>query len=214
MTTFIRAKSLLARFLFCANAACILAVVVFQSVSPLSKIGQFLFWPQNFLPFLHLSPNSPGGARITFFILVVLLTACMVVILSMFTEMKIAAMSGGTPGLLSVAGPLIGLLLVVPLGRTATILMLIQTICLVSYVWYCWRKRRRPKARESIVMTLLFGWWMYLYHAYMDPLFFSVPLIGCCSYLAWAFWETESWPRQETMASDGNRSDGKHPLLT
>jgi hypothetical protein len=201
--TLVRVKSLLVRFLSSANAACIVAVVLFQSVGPLSKTGQFLFWPQNFLPFLHLRPNDPAGARISFLALTAVLTGCALVILSLFTEeMRIEAFSGATPGLLSVTGPLIGGILVLPLGRIATILMVIQTSCLAMYVGYCWGTRRRPKTRENVLMGLLFGWWAYLYESHSDPLFFALPFFGCCSYLAWAFWSTESWPGQrEAIAS-------------
>ncbi|HJZ65502.1 MAG TPA: hypothetical protein VKD70_14355, partial [Candidatus Acidoferrum sp.] len=177
------AKSAFISFLCCGDAACILAAVVFQTVPPLSKIGQRLFWPQNYIDLLDLRPNDPAGTRISFFVVSAILTGFMLAFLSLMTKRRrLTAFSGLGPGVLSVTGPMLVGLLVVPLTGISVVLMLVETICLIFYVSYCFHTKRQHKFWEYILMSLLFGWWIYLFRAQADPLFMSVPVASCLAY--------------------------------
>jgi hypothetical protein len=205
--TYANVKTLTSQFFFSANAACILDVVMFQSVPPLSKTGQFLFWPQNYLPFLHLHSGGPMGARVTFLLVAAVLTVCILLTLRLLArEFWNEAFLGTAQGLLSVLAPTIGWLALAPFDRTATILIAIETICLIFSIWYRRRTRTRPKSWEVILIVFVFLWWMYLYWSHVDPAMFTVPLFGCCSYLAWAFWATVSRPGQQQMMPAGEPS--------
>jgi hypothetical protein len=162
-------------------------LVVFEAVPPLSKIGQVLFWPQNYVSFFHLSSHSVFGVRIMMSISLTVLSLLILLFLRAFgTKPWNRALLRNVPGILAILGPLVGWLFVGQLDWVVRVLMSIETATLCAYTLYLFRKRRNSAAwTVPLVLVVCFGFWAFLYWRYLDPVTLIIPIVGCLSYLAW-----------------------------
>jgi hypothetical protein len=180
-------RSLLERVLLPVNAASVVTAIIFESVPPHSRLGGILFWPQNTWSFLHLAPGSPLGSRISFLVVLALLSVVLVAVMLLSGTGSLGIHLPTVQGVLAVSGPMLGWMLVMREDWPVKAMTGIETGALLLYVSYHARKTTTPKWWENaFILAVCFGFWIYLYHQYVDPVFLTVPVCGCLSYLAWA----------------------------
>jgi hypothetical protein len=190
-------RSLLERVLLLVNAASIVTAIIFESIPPRSRLGGILFWPQNTLSFLHLAPGSPLGSRISFLVVLAILSVILIAMIALTGISLLETLLPTVQVVLAVSGPMLGWMLVMRDDWPVKTMTGIETGALLVYVSYQARKTATPKWWENaFILVVCFGFWIYLYYRYADPVFLTLPVFGCLSYLAWA-----TSPRLQTPAT-------------
>jgi hypothetical protein len=175
------------RFLFSLNCASLMTLFVFEWTPPLSTPGQFLFWPQNYVPFLHLSSHSVVGVRLMMSIFVVILSAFALLFMKALAGRPWnAALLHNSPGILAVLVPLVGWLPLVQHDWVVRILIMIETTAWIVFT-LSFLKKPSSLAAWTIpsASTIHFSFWTFLYWRYLDSATLVVPVVACLSYLVW-----------------------------
>jgi hypothetical protein len=188
---------------FSINLGSLCAVGIFAAVPPLSKMGQFLFWPQNRFPFLHLHPDSPFGSRVTFLLLVALVGASIYLLMTLPSTWSVSgSLAKVAAGIAAILAPMVGWLLIGPRGGVPSVLLWTATVAWSFYAAYCvWKQRGIRRWEIALILVGYFGFWTYLFYSRIDPAMLAVPLLACLSYIVWAVVDSAPERRPPHMQS-------------
>jgi hypothetical protein len=158
--------------------------VLGRLIDPHSKVGQFVFWPQEFLSFLRFSSNSSIAPRIMFAVIVCGVSLLVWMVLTLATPRHGGHVRHFGYGVLAIVAPML-CWLVVKGAHLAWAGSALTIIYIAGTVWFSAGKWALHVGTWYILLLFWQGWWIYLFRKELDPVMLLVPLFSLCAILAW-----------------------------
>jgi len=156
--------------------------VLGRLINPRSELGQFVFWPQDFLSSLRFGSNSALAPRILFTAIIIAVS------IFVWIALKVSGLTDREPvrrvayGLLAIAAPFVGWLVAKGshIAWAGGVLTAVYTLAAVLFSTGRWSL---PISAWYVLLALRSAWWVFLFQKELDPIMLLIPLSSLCAAL-------------------------------